>query len=81
MARSDSHAEDERREAATPSRMSKVHGGIPVESVAPEDLESFNDAECKHEKLIRDPTETEYNAFICANPKCNEVVLFDKDNK
>lgn len=79
MAKSTSAAEDERREQATPSRMSKTHGGQTVESIAPEDLESFNDAECKHEKLIRDDTETEWNAFICANPKCNEVVLFDKD--
>lgn len=79
MARSDSKAEDERREQSTPSRMAKTHGGQTVESIAPEDLESVNDAECKHERLVRDDTETEWNAFICANPKCHEVVLFDKD--
>lgn len=79
MAKSDSVQEDERREQATPSRMSKAHGGQTVESIAPEDLESFNDAECKHERLVRDETETQWNAFVCANPKCNEVVLFDKD--
>ncbi len=78
MAKSDSVQEDERREAATPSRMSKTHGGTTVESISPEDLESMNDADCKHEKLVRDETETEFNAFICANPKCNEVVLFNK---
>lgn len=79
MAKSDSKAEDERREQATQSRMSKAHGGEVVESIAPEELESFNDDECKHERLVRDETETEWNAFVCTNPKCNEVVLFDKD--
>lgn len=78
MAKSDSLQEDQRREEATPSRMSKAHGGVAVESVAPEDLESMNDAECKHERLLRDETETEFNAFVCANEKCNEVVLFKK---
>lgn len=78
MAKSDSPQEDARREQATPSRMSKTHGGLPVESIAPEDLEPMNDAECKHERLIRDETETEWNAFACANEKCNEVVLFNK---
>ena len=79
MARSTSSQEDQRREEAIPSRMSKTHGGVVVESIAPEDLESFNDAECKHERLIRDESETEWNAFVCANDKCNEVVLFNKD--
>ena len=78
MAKSDSVQEDERREQATPSRMSKAHGGSTVESIAPEELEPMNDADCKHEKLIRDETETEFNAFVCANEKCNEVVLFKK---
>lgn len=78
MAKSDSIQEDERREKAIPSRMSKAHGGEPVEAIAPEDLESFNDAECKHERLVRDETETAFNAFVCANSKCSEVVLFDK---
>ncbi len=79
MAKSTSHQEDERREQATPSRMSKTHGGEVVESIAPEDLESVNDAECKHERLVRDPSETEFNAFVCANDKCSEVVLFNKE--
>lgn len=78
MTKSNSREEDERREKAIPTRMSKVHGGQTVESIAPEDLESFNDADCKHENLTRDPTETEYNAFTCDNKNCNEVVIFDK---
>ena len=79
MAKSTSPAEDERREQAIPSRMAKTHGGTVVESIAAEDLESMNDADCKHEKLVRDPSETEFNAFVCANEKCSEVVLFSKD--
>jgi hypothetical protein len=79
MTRSKDSQEDERREAGAPSRVTKTHGGQTVESIAPEDLESLNDAECKHEKLVRDETETDYNAFVCANPKCSEVVLFSKD--
>lgn len=58
--------------------MGTTHGGELVEAVAPEELESVNDAECKHEKLVRDETETDFNAFVCANPNCGVVVLFDK---
>lgn len=76
MTKSKSKAEDERREPE--SRVNKVHGGKLVEAVAPEDLESMNDADCKHEKLIRDASETDFNAFMCANPNCNEVMLYDK---
>lgn len=76
--RSESKQEDDRREEVAPSRVTKTHGGQTVESIAPEDLESFNDATCKHVTLIRDPSETEFTAFVCANPKCNEVVLYDK---
>lgn len=79
MTRSKSTQEDARREeAGVQSRVTKTHGGELVEAIAPEDLESFNDADCKHEKLIRDPSETDFNAFACANPKCNEVVLYNK---
>lgn len=76
--RSSSKQEDQRREEQAPNRITKLHGGELVEAIAPEELESFNDADCKHNTLVRDASETEYNAFICANPKCNEVVLFDK---
>ena len=79
MAKSQSREEDARRSEGVQTRMQKTHGGELVEAVAQEELESFNDADCKHENLIRDPSETEFNAFICANNKCNEVVLFDKD--
>ena len=78
MTRSSNKEEDQRREETQPNRVSKTHGGELVEAIAPEELESFNDADCQHERLVRDSSETEYNAFVCANPKCNEVVLFDK---
>lgn len=61
-----------------PSRVDSAHGGQIVEAVAPEDLESFNDAECKHKNVVRDPSETEFEAFMCANPACNVVVLYQK---
>jgi hypothetical protein len=60
------------------SRVDKTHGGEAVESIAPEDLESFNDANCIHKTLVRDPSETEFNAFMCANPACNIIVMYDK---
>lgn len=78
MSRSKSKSEDAERAKASRGRVDTEHGGELVEAIAPEELESFNDADCKHEQLIRDESETEFNAFFCANPKCNEVVLFDK---
>lgn len=78
MTRSKSKAEDDRKLEGAPDRVTKTHGGRLVEAVAPEDLESFNDATCKHEKLVRDESETDFNAFLCANPQCSEVFLYDK---
>lgn len=78
MTKSESRQEDDRRSEASPDRVTKVHGGQVAESISVDELESFNDADCKHEKLVRDPSETEFNAFICANPNCSEVVLFNK---
>ena len=79
MTKSTSKAEDARRAEASQGRVEKIHGGKLVESVAAEELELMNDPECKHEKLIRDPSETEFNAFICANPNCGTIVIFDKE--
>jgi hypothetical protein len=78
MTKSNSREEDARRAAASKGRVDSEHGGELVEAVAPGDLESFNDPDCKHDNLVRDESETEFNAFICTNPKCNEVVLFNK---
>lgn len=78
MTRSKSKYEDDRRREERPDRVTKEHGGELVEAIAPEELESFNDANCKHVKLIRDRSETDFIAFACANPKCNEVVLYSK---
>jgi len=60
--------------------METTHGGELVEAIAPEELQPVNDASCKHENLVPDPTETDFNAFTCANEKCGVVLLFDKTN-
>ena len=79
MTRSNSRQEDERREQEAPGRMKQAHGGELVEAIAPEELVSVHDSECKHEKLVRDETETDFNAFLCANPNCSEVFLYDRE--
>ena len=76
--RNNNRQEDEERLKAAPDRVTKTHGGKLVEAVAPEELQSFNDADCKHEKLVKDESETDFNAFICANPSCNEVFIHGK---
>lgn len=68
------------QDAEQPSRVDKVHGGVIVESIVTSSLQSFNDADCKHLKLVPDDSETDFQAFVCANPNCNEVMLYDKDN-
>lgn len=78
MTRSNSKEEDARRAEGSKGRVETTHGGELVEAIAPEELELMNDPECKHEKLIRDESETEFNAFTCANPLCGTVLLFDK---
>lgn len=79
MTRSNSKEEDARRAEASKGRVETTHGGDVVEAIAPEDVELMNDPECQHVTLVRDPTETEFNAFICANPKCGIVAVFDKN--
>lgn len=78
MTRSKSRAEDDRRAEGSKGRVESTHGGEIVEAIAPEELELINDPECKHETLVRDETETEFNAFVCANPDCGIVALYDK---
>lgn len=78
MTKSQSKSEDAERLKGAQDRVSKEHGGELVEAISPEELTLMNDTECKHDKLIRDPSETEFNAFICANDKCGRVVLFNK---
>jgi hypothetical protein len=79
MTKSSSKADDERREADGQSAVTKKHGGVIVESIAPEDLESFNDADCKHEKIrqVANP-DGDYLTYECVNPRCNEIFLYDK---
>lgn len=79
MTKSNSRAEDERRSEVTPDRVTRVHGGKVVETISQEDLISVNDADCVHERLLRDYSEEDYIAFTCANPNCGEVVLFSKE--
>lgn len=78
MTKSKSKAEDQQRDQERPDRVSREHGGELVEAISEEDLVSVNDADCKHEQLIRDPTEVDFIAFTCSNPKCGEVVLYNK---
>lgn len=80
MTRSKDKQEDERKATEAPGRVKSTHGGELVDAIAPEELISVNDADCKHEKLVRDETETDFIAFMCANPNCGEVMLYDKDS-
>lgn len=76
--RSKSKAEDSRRRDEAPDRVTKEHGGELVEAISEEELSLVNDPKCKHVKLVRDPSEKDFNAFICSNADCGVVVLFDK---
>lgn len=73
----DSNRSPERDKTLT-SRISKTHGGDFVDAIAPEEMVSFNDAECKHETLIRVEDDLNSNTFACANPNCNEIFIYDK---
>ena len=61
-----------------PSRVDTTHGGELVEAISKEDLVSVNDANCTHEKAIRLEDDGDFMVFGCANPHCNEVVLYNK---
>lgn len=79
MSKSKSRAEDEQRAKTSKGRVESTHGGELVEAITPEELVSVHDSNCKHEKLIKDETEIDFNAFICANQNCGEVFLYDKE--
>lgn len=76
MTKSKSRAEDDERAKGSQSRMGETHGGEVVEAIAPEELVTVNDAECKHDNLTRDESETDFVAFTCDNPACGVVVLY-----
>jgi hypothetical protein len=78
MTRSKSRAEDDDKLKGAPDKVTAKHGGKVVEAISEDELISVHDSECKHKNLVRDPSETEFNAFMCANPNCAVVVLFDK---
>lgn len=69
---------DEYQEELGASRLNKQHGGELVEAISPDDLEVMNDPECKHENMVLDPTETLGTAYVCANPKCGIVAIYNK---
>lgn len=79
MTRNKNKQEDERQSKEAPGRVTKTHGGELVEAIAPEELVSVHDSSCKHEKLVRDESETDFIAFTCANNACHEVMLYDKE--
>lgn len=79
MTKSNSRSEDDARNESASNRVDKTHGGEVVEAIAPEEVELMNDPECKHVELVRDESETDFNGFICANPRCGIVVLFEKN--
>lgn len=78
MTKNKNRKEDDESLKAAPDIVTKKHGGKVVESIAPEDMISVHDSDCKHESLTRDPTEKQWNAFICDNPNCAIVVIYDK---
>lgn len=75
---SSSPEEDAIREERNQSRVNRAHGGNLVEAISEEELFPVNDANCEHENMTRDETETEFNAFKCDNPNCGVVVLYEK---
>lgn len=63
------------------SRVDTVHGGELVEAIAQSSVVSVNDANCKHDMMHRDLTETDFIAFVCDNPNCGIVKLYDKQER
>lgn len=57
-------------------RVEKVHGGENVEEI--DTLIRINEPDCPHTSMSRDHSETEFIAFICDNPQCGIVKLFNK---
>lgn len=57
-------------------RVERTHGGENVEEI--EKPELINEPDCPHENMTRDLTETDFIAFVCDNPKCGIVKLFNK---
>ena len=78
MTKNKTRAEDSESLKSAPDKVTAKHGGKVVETVSKEELISVNDSECKHKNLVRDHSETEWNAFMCDNPNCAIIVIFDK---
>lgn len=55
-------------------RVERVHGGENVEEI--ETPELMNDPACPHTSMSRDPSEKDFIAFVCDNPKCGVVKLY-----
>lgn len=58
-------------------RVEKIHGGVNVEEIVTPEL--MNEPECEHKNMVRDASETEFIAFVCDNPRCGIVKLFNKE--
>lgn len=56
-------------------RVERKHGGENVEEILEEDIISVNDADCKHESMSRDMTETDFVAYQCDNYDCGMVYI------
>ena len=56
-------------------RVEKLHGGDNIEEIITPEL--MNEPECQHPNMVRDYSETEFIAFVCDNPKCGIVKLFN----
>jgi len=79
MTKNKTRREDSESLKSQPDKVTAKHGGKVVETVSKDELISVNDSDCKHKNLVRDPSETEWNAFMCDNPNCAIIVIFDRD--
>lgn len=57
-------------------RVERKHGGHNVEEIST--VVPVNDPSCKHVSWTLDPTETDFIAYVCDNPNCGIVKLYDK---
>lgn len=69
-------SQDNQQSTSKRFRVEKVHGGDNVEEI--ETPELMNDPSCPHTNMVRDYTETDFIAFVCDNPKCGIVKLYNQ---
>ena len=77
MNNNEQSSQDKNQSNSAPKlRVERVHGGTNVEEI--EIPELMNEPECPHTNMVRDYTETEFIAFMCDNPKCGILKLYNK---